>query len=332
MNYLPVIKSLNKEDFDKNIIQTALQFRADAQKQLFSLARKKRSENSPQRKVEVRSVIEISNICVQNCNFCNINCQSKLKRYTITYEEFMRITEFLYQKGRRVLLIQSGENNTQKYIDFISKCIGDAKSRFSNLFIILCLGNLNYKQYRQLKIAGADRYINKFETSNPILYKKIKPKDSLEKRIECINMLSDLDFEVGSGNIVGFPGQTNQDLVEDLLFINQLRLSMISTSIFISGEDSNYSSEPHGDIDTTLNYMALMRILYPKMLIPSTSSLERAAKGGQYLGLMAGADTVTIHDGTPQHLKKSFPVYSINRFIPNEEHIKGIVKRANMII
>ena len=104
---------------------------------------------------------------------------------------------------------------------------------------------------------------------------------------------------------------------------------MASTSVFIPSESSNYWNKPAGDVNIALNYTALMRIMYPALLIPSTSSLERAKRGGQYLGLIAGANTVTIHNGTPVELKKYYPIYSVKRFTPDENYIKNIVKKAH---
>jgi biotin synthase len=325
-----VLDALDRGDIAREVLGRALLFKGCKRQGLFVLARKRRSEFFSD-KVEVRSVIEISNVCGQRCNFCNINSYSRKKRYTIGYDELMQIVENIYRRGRRVLLLQSGENRSGEYIDFVCECIKEIKQKFGNLIIILCLGNLTYNQYRQLKGSGADRYILKFETSNPGLYRQIKPSDSLDERVGCIKQLVELGFEVGSGNIVGLPGQTIDDLVDDLLFTGNFKLTMASSSVFIPGEDSNYRDRPMGDIDLTLNYMALMRIMYPRMLIPSTSSLERAKKGGQYLGLMAGANTVTVHDGTPAELKRHYPIYSTNRFTPDERHIRDIVQEANLI-
>lgn len=326
-----VLQALAKGDFKKDVLFTALFLKGKEREQLFELARKKRREYFPVEQVEVRSVIEISNICQRRCNFCNINLYSKRrKRYIIGYEELIKIVEHIYHRKRRVLLLQSGENRFQSYIDFICKCISNIKQKFNDLIIILCLGNLSRNQYRQLREAGADRYILKFETSNPALYKQIKPDDSLKRRVECLKILNELGFDVGTGNIIGLPNQTIADIVRDLLFIRHFKLTMVSASVFIPGEDSNYRNKPIGDLNITLNYMALMRIIYPRMLIPSTSSLEKAKRGGQYLGLMAGANAITIHDGTPVELKKHFPIYSLSRFIPNEKYVKDIVAKAQL--
>ena len=317
-------------DIHRDLIQTALLAKGDEQEQLFGLARRKRTENFPHEKAEFRSVVEISNICRQKCKYCGMSYHSKRKRYTISHKELMDVVENIYYKGRKVLLLQSGENNSQRFIDLVCKCLEDIKYKFGDLTVILCMGNLSYHQYKLLRDSGADRYILKFETSNPDLYKQLKPGDSLQSRLEGLHHLIELGFDVGTGNIVGLPGQTIQDIINDLLFFAGFRLSMISSTVFIPGKDSHLRDMPMGDLDLTLNFMALVRIMYPEVLIPATSSLEKAGEGGQYRGLLAGANAVTVHDGTPERLKEHFPIYSADRFTPNETHIDGIVKRAGL--
>jgi biotin synthase len=326
-----IFRALVNGDFSKDAILAALLFKGTQRKQLFELARERRREYFPSGNVEVRSVIEISNICQRKCNFCNINSYSKSnKRYLIEYEEIIKIAELVYQRNRNVLLLQSGENKSQKYIDFVCKCVSNIKQRTNDLTIMLCLGNLRYNQYRQLRESGADRYILKFETSNPALYKQIKPDDSLQARLECLKMLNTLGFDLGTGNMIGLPNQTLEDIASDLIFMRHFQLKMASTSVFIPGEASKYRNKPKGDLNIALNYMALMRIMYPQLLIPSTSCLEKVKKGGQYLGLMAGANAVTVHDGTPAELKKYFPIYSVKRFTPDAKMIAGIVAKAQL--
>jgi biotin synthase len=139
-------------------------------------------------------------------------------------------------------------------------------------------------------------------------------------------------YGLGSGNIVGLPGQSLSDLAQDLLFMHKYNLSMNSSTVFIPAEGSNYKNCPHGNINYTLNTMALMRIMNPQRLMPTTSSLEKIAKGGQLLGLIAGANTVTIHDGTPAELKKLFPIYSVERVAPVKKHFEIIVEQANLYL
>ena len=105
---------------------------------------------------------------------------------------------------------------------------------------------------------------------------------------------------------------------------------MNSTTIFVPAENSDFADEPAGDGNMTLNMMAIMRIMNPNRLMPTTSSLEKMIPDGQYLGLMAGANTVTIHDGTPEELQEHFPIYSTHRVRPQIDHFRDILNRAGM--
>jgi biotin synthase len=325
-----VLTALARGDYRGEVLRAAFGLRGAEQEQLFALARQKREEFFPGQQVEVRSVIEISNICTQRCNFCNMSNIARSDRYEIGLDEVLHLTEFLYGRGRRVLMLQSGEWPVVKFIRHVEKCVRKIKGQFPDLELILCLGNLSQPQYRALREAGADRYILKFETANPKLYAAVKPRDTLRRRLDCLATVLELGYKVGSGNIAGFPGQTVEDLVEDLRLLGQFRLYMSSCAVFIPGENSRFAGQPMGNVDWALNMMALMRILYPQHLIPTTSALERARKDGQYIGLMAGANTVTIHDGTPAQLERLFPIYSVLRFVPTADHLERITAKARL--
>jgi biotin synthase len=296
----------------------------------FSLAREARDAMWPAREVETRSVIELSNVCQQSCNYCSMAKETKLKRYVIKHEQLMERVEFLHTLGRRVVVLQSGENDSEKFVAYVAKCVAEIKGRFPDLELILSLGNLSHGQYVRLREAGAERYNLKFETSNPALYSAWKPGDSLDQRLACLRDLIAIGFKTGTGNITGMPGQSLDDVIDDLLLLGELDLTMMSCTVFIPGEMCSYRDEPMGDVDTALNQMALMRILYPARLMPTTSCLERGKKGGQLAGLMAGANTVTIHDGTPEEFKQLFPIYSTERCSPDHERCASIVRDAGL--
>jgi biotin synthase len=325
-----LMRDLERGNFTRETLTQALRCRDAEQAEMFALARRRRSEHFPGEEVEVRSVIEVSNICQQGCKYCNMGLKSKQEKYTIGYEGLLRLANFIYQKGRRVLLLQSGENNAADFVSHLAQCVHELKRQQPDLAVILCCGNLSQAQYRQLHEAGASRYVLKFETSNAALYGNLKPRDTLRRRLDCLETLLELGYSVGSGNMVGLPGQTLEDMVADLHLLGRYNLAMQSTTVFIPGESSAFRNEPMGDVDAALNMMALMRIMYPGRLIPTTSSLEKGRADGQYWGLVAGANTVTVHDGTPDEVKHLFPIYSTKRFTPQDGHFRQIVERAHL--
>jgi len=306
--------------------------RNDDQKNLFALARERRDDAFSMRQVEIRSVIELSNICRQMCRYCSMSRGSNIERYTMDECHVLEMADFLYGCGRRVLLLQSGENPSPNFVTFVEECVRKIKACHPKFVIILCLGNLTMAQYQRLKDAGAERYVLKFETSNPELYRALKPSDTLKRRMECLHLLQEVGFKVGSGNMVGLPGQTIDDIVDDLYLVGSDDLSMMSCTVFIPGEACDFHKEPKGDVEMALNFMALMRILYPKRLMPTTSALETAKHGGLLAGLEAGANTITIHDGTPPELADLFPIYTKKRITPNAKFIEELLTKTNLTI
>ena len=325
-----VVVALRQEDYSEQVLYDALQLKGDEQMEMFQLAQERRLEHFPDNRAQARSVIEISNVCRQKCRYCAIGGKDQAKNYTLSTEQIEMLVDYLYNKGRRVVLLQSGENLNEKFINDTILAISHIKKKHNDLRIILCMGDLSKEHYQALYDAGASDYILKFETSNERHFAFCKPNDTFEHRLSCIKNLCEIGYRVGSGNIVGLPGQTLDDLVGDLKLVHELPLGMNSATIFIPAENSEFAHEPAGNPIHTLNMMALMRIMNPRRLMPTTSSLEKMIPDGQYLGLLAGANTVTIHDGTPEELQQYFPIYSSKRIRPQIDHFRDILRRANM--
>ena len=322
--------SLEANDFSDEVLRAALSIEGEGQQALFALARARRHACFPNDEAQVRSVIEVSNVCRQKCLYCAIGRTSQERTYTLDAKTMTLLIDHLYEKGRRTVLLQSGENLDERFVTDVVTAVSDVKSRRPDLRLILCMGDLSEADYKRLYDAGATDYILKFEASRESLFSSCKPRDSLPNRLACIHALHKIGYRVGSGNIVGLPGQTMDDLVSDLKLAHELPLAMNSTTIFVPAENTEYANEPAGNPVLTLNMMALLRIMNPHRLMPTTSSLEKMMKDGQYLGLMAGANTVTIHDGTPEEFHKFFPIYSAKRVRPQIDHFRDIVQRAGM--
>lgn len=318
-----------KLDFkNKENIAKALLCKNKAQQDLFEYARYVRDKIFL-KKVEVRSVIEYSNICQRSCNYCGMNRDSLVKRYILSERDFLKRIEMLYSNGRRVIMVQTGEFNSGKYFDTLYKLLKHVKDSYADLTLICSLGKLSEYKYKKLRDIGIERYLLKFETSDKKLYAKIKPSDNLLNRLKHIKILKKLGFQVSSGNITGLPGQSIESLINDLLLLKSLDLPMVSTSVFVPNNMSNYRDYPPGNINLVLNFTALLRIICPEALIPATSSLELVSKDAQYLGLMAGANVVTLHDGTPKKYEDKYIIYKKERYTPTDILFK-IVKRSGL--
>lgn len=324
------LEKLCREEYSDNILREALLARGDEQKLLFALAQERRLKFFPENRAQVRSVIEVSNVCRQKCNYCAIGGKDQNVNYTLSADVMVALMEHLVGKGRQTILLQSGENINEGFIADVADAVRRIKTTHPDLRIILCLGNLTKEQYHDLRQAGATDYILKFESSNPTVFAYCKPNDTLENRLHCIELLHEEGFRIGSGNIVGLPTQTIDDLVADLQLAHRLPLGMNSSTIFVPAENTPFANEPAGDPNLTLNMMALLRIMNPHRLMPTTSSLEKMIPDGQFLGLLAGANTVTIHDGTPPEFEKHFPIYSAKRIRPQIDHFRYILSRAGM--
>ena len=311
-------------------VAQVLRANGTAQETLCQAACAVREAHFPARAAEVRSVLEVSNICRQRCRYCGMWEAEGVPRYTLDTDSICAIAEAVYARGRRVLMLQSGENPSRAFVRQMAEAVARIKAAHADLRLILCLGSLSAAQFRTLRQAGAERYILKFETCSPDLYHSVKPSDTLVRRLAAMEAALESGFMLGSGSIVGLPRQSIEDVAADLLCTTRWALAMVSASVFVPGERSAFAAEPPGDVNLTLNAMAILRLLNPGCLIPSTSSLDRIEPGAQLRGLRAGANTVTIHDGTPDELKAAFPIYSSQRIMPRELYLRELVQRAGL--
>lgn len=298
------------------------------QQQLFQRAREVRQDYGMDQ-VRVRGVIEISNYCQKNCDYCGMRASNQdLERYRLSAAEILEIASGIAETGIiSTIFFQGGQDPV--YDRMLEDVIPEIKRRFS-LNILLNLGERPKAVYERFAELGADSYILKFETSDPALYKQIA-YTSLEKRLQCLQWLREAGFKIGTGNIVGLPNQTLDTLLEDLLLILKLKPDFASSSPFIPNQDTPLDSLPFGNLNLTLNTMAIYRLALPTALIPSVSALEKIQKGGHLMGLNAGANVITINF-TPAVYKQKYVIYSKERFVVSLEHAMRTIEQAGLQI
>jgi len=297
---------------------------------LFSEARRVQKAASGD-KVFLRGIVEFSNNCARNCAYCGLRRDNTgLERYDMTVSEIMGAVRPVYEDGIRTVVLQSGDNSsyTRKKI---CEIIENIKKQYKNIAVTLSLGERPLDDYKAFRDAGADRYLLRIETTNPRLYKKLHPGQSLKRRMDILKDLRKIKYQVGTGNIVGLPHQSIEDLAEDILFFKKFQPDMIGLGPFIAQKDALLKNEPGGAFYPTLRVLALARIVTKNAFLPITTALVTiAAEKQKHVALNSGADVI-MPDYTPRKYSKNYKIYDNKSDITLPKAI-NIVKTAKRVL
>lgn len=284
--------------------------------------------------VYIRGIIEFSNMCREDCLYCGLRKSNRvLERYRLQMEEILEGAELAEINNIKTIVLQSGDDLAYSK-DFIGKLIEEIKKRF-DVVITLSLGERTYEEYAYWREKGAERYLLKMETFDKKLYEKMRPGKKLEDRLKRIEWLKELDYEVGSGIIVGLPGQDLDSLANDLKQLTELELDMIATGPFIPHPETPLRDYPHGDVNLSIRVIALLRIMNPYSNIPATSALASLRSDAREKGLKAGANVI-MPSLTPKRVRLLYNIYpgkneSCQCVIDEIKYIKGIIEKAGYI-
>jgi len=273
--------------------------------------------------VYIRGLIEISNYCKNNCFYCGIRRDNKsAQRYRLKKEEILACCYEGYRLGFRTFVMQGGED--PYYTDKVMcDIISSIRKDFPDCAITLSLGEKSKESYKEFFEAGANRYLLRHETANSCHYGKLHPKKmSLEKRKECLFNLKEIGYQVGAGFMVGSPYQTTENLIEDLRFLQELKPDMIGIGPFLTHNETPFAGFKNGDLKLTLRLVAILRLMFPWALIPSTTALGTIHPDGREMGLRAGANVV-MPNLSPLRTRKLYELYE-NKICTDEEAAQSI--------
>jgi biotin synthase len=286
--------------------------------------------------VHLRGLVELSNHCVRLCGYCGLRVENhNLQRYRLSDDEIMDCASKAVAFGYGTVVLQSGEDPGIT-LQWMSLVIRRIKSE-TPLAVTLSLGERDEKELAAWRRAGADRYLLRFETSNRALYERIHPPRPgvRSDRIALLKRLRELGYEIGSGVMIGIPGQTYEDLARDIELFAALDLDMIGVGPYlphpdtpladtINGGLSQFSSDENGTVPLssvspdqqapntelmTYKVMALARLAAPRANIPATTALATLnAAAGRELGLMRGANIV-MPNLTPPQYRALYEIY-----------------------
>jgi len=273
---------------------------------LFSFADKIRKEFCGDG-ILLRGIIEFSSFCDQECFYCGLNKNNhKLKRYRMSAEELLKSVEYLASCNIKTVVLQSGEDPALDAA-WLADIIKQIKSKFG-LAITLSVGEKSLADYRIWRQAGSDRYLLKIETTDADLYARMHPKMSFTQRLHCLDILRKLGYQVGTGNIIGLPGQSLKTLAQDILFFKQGNFDMIGIGPFIPHQETVFASEQKGQAALSLKVIALARIVTRNAHIPATTALGSLDKDYRLQGLKCGAN-VLMPNFTPQPYRTLYQIY-----------------------
>ena len=282
------------------------------------------------RNVRIRGLIEITNVCRNDCLYCGLRkSNSSLRRYTLTVGEILSCCRLGYEAGFRTFVLQGGENPGLT-ADRIVETISAIHKEFADCAITLSLGEWSDNDLSLFREAGAARYLLRHETINSAHYSRLHPAEmSRDNRLRCLWTLKRLGYQTGTGIMVGSPFQTVSNIAEDLLFMKELQPEMIGIGPFIPHSATPFAGHNAGNLDLTLRLISILRLMFPCANIPATTALHTLHPQGRDRGLLAGANVV-MPNLSPTGIRKQYSLYD-NKKSFGAESAEGLAKLASQL-
>ena len=260
--------------------------------------------------VYIRGLIEVSNICKNNCHYCGIRAGNpNCDRYRLTEEDILAACAEGYELGFRTFVLQGGEDGhfTDERLTSLLRAI---KKNHPDCAVTLSLGERTRESYEALHEAGADRYLLRHETATKSHYEKLHPAAlSFDNRMRCLRDLREIGYQVGCGFMVGSPYQTVDDLARDLEFISDFKPDMCGIGPFIPHKDTPFAGFSAGTVELTCYLLSIIRLIHPPVLLPATTALGTIHPEGRELGIRSGANVV-MPNLSPAHARENYMLYN----------------------
>lgn len=273
---------------------------------LQSLAYKIKEENFGN-KIYLRGLLEISNYCSQDCLYCGINNKARnVIRYRLSKEDIIKQAKMAIKQGIKTIVLQGGED-PKLTDDFIISIIKDIKA-LGDIAITLSLGIRSYESYKNLRLAGADRYLLRHESATKLIFNKYHHMQDFDKRRKALNDLKDLGYQFGAGFIVGLENNELITHLDDLIFLKEINPQMVGIGPFLPSENTPLKDKETGSVFNTLVLLALIRLLLPKVLLPATTALATLSNDGYMQGITSGCNVI-MPNITPNSYKNLYKIY-----------------------
>lgn len=315
--------SLTKED----LVALLMADSKEEQRLLFDLANDIRRRVHGD-EVHLRGIIEFSNYCRNDCMYCGLRRSNRaIHRYRMTVQQVVQAAAQAVELGFKTIVLQSGEDPWYS-VEMICQMLTQIKTNH-DVAITLSIGERSPEEYQQLYQKGADRFLLKHETADEQLFHKLRPGTSYQHRLQCLNWLRQAGFQVGSGNMIGLPGQTVETLAEDILLLKELDVEMAGIGPFIPHPQTPLANSEPGDVLMTLKTLAVARIVLPEAHLPATTALGTLHPQGREMALNCGANVI-MPNVTPLKYRKLYQIYP-NKAGSSDDPIQSVNKIVSLV-
>ncbi|MCQ2380595.1 MAG: [FeFe] hydrogenase H-cluster radical SAM maturase HydE [Victivallaceae bacterium] len=264
--------------------------------------------------VHLRGLIEFSNICERDCLYCGIRRDREVGRFSLADDVVVSLAREALARRYGAVVLQSGELRGGTFAGRVEKLTRMVKSLDPAPGITLSCGEQSPETFRRWREAGADRYLLRIETTNPELFRRIHcPKSIFEKRLQSLRDLRDAGYQVGTGVMIGLPGQTCDDLANDVLFFLENDVDMIGMGPFVPCSGTPMDSwdgvpDAAARLDFALNMISVTRLVMPDLNIAAATALDAISPDGRMQGIMAGANVLMPNLG-PDGERRKYLLY-----------------------
>lgn len=299
--------------------------------------------------VYYRGLIEFSNICTLNCRYCGIRKSNHtVPRYELSHEQIVQAALWAAENHYGSICLQAGERRDPKFVDFVTNVLKEIHQKTVSdvlpygLGVTLSLGEQSLEVYKQWAEASGNpvglRYLLRFESSNPDIFDHLhccpgKHEKGLERRYAALERLRQAGYQVGSGVMIGLPGQTLQDLCQDIRMFQKLDLDMIGMGPYITSDGADMLGEGMMDkgplMRLALNMIATTRLVIPDVNIAAATALHALEDNGREKGIMHGCNVI-MPNITPRIVRKNYQLYANKPFIEQEPSDTNHVLQASI--
>ena len=170
----------------------------------------------------------------------------------------------------------------------------------------------------------------RLETSNPKMLTEGQPGQKLETRLEHIRKAASLGYLIMTGALIGLPGQTNQDIINDIYLAKELGAEMYSLGPFLPHPKTPLGNLAPPREEMVLKTLALARLIDPeraKILV--TTALETLEPTTRKRGLLSGANSLMLNL-TPVKYRRLYEIYPDKAY--NKELIDMQIDEAIVLL